>query len=180
MSQSGHIFSLFSNLWFYIGSGDETTDIEHITKIKHIHGITKAINLDTKTAFWSNTISKYSEYDPAIAAQLSVHNNNQLRTVYDKLTSMITSLLIKPSNLTKYGKPNDHVILFYTINPLNSECLLGLYLSYLCKTTCMDIKSATEVLKTKIQLTTPGGQRSIVRFSNDMKKFLYLQYGSSQ
>ena len=54
MSQSGHIFSLFSNLWFYIGSGDETTDIEHITKIKHIHGITKAINLDTKTAFWSN------------------------------------------------------------------------------------------------------------------------------
>lgn len=178
MPNTGHIFCIFSNLWFYIGSGNNGSDTENITKIKQIHGITKCINLDAKTCFWYNTIAKYADYDPAISAQLQIRNSTQLKECFDNLTNMITALLTKPATLTKLGSIKDHIVLFYTIDTRNSECLLGLYLYYLCKTTGVDITTAIEILKTKIQLNNPAGGSAIIQFSDDMKKFLYLHCGT--
>lgn len=174
MPSSGHIFCLFSNLWFYIGTGDPGYDTETITKIKQVHGMTRCINLDTKLGFWSESMAKYQQYDPAIVAQLQLRNSKRLADTYKSLCNMITAIITKPTGLTKTGSVTDHMILLYTINPLNAECLIALYLYYLCKTSKIDIKTATEILKTKIQMHAPGSKRAIVQFTDDMKKFLYL------
>lgn len=175
MSANGHIFCLFSNLWFYTGSGDHNKDTENITKIKQVHGINKCINLDAKTGFWSETIAKYQQYDPTIVAQLRLHNSTQLLDVYKTLSNMISTLILKPSTFTSSGTSKDHMVLIYTINVNNIECLFGLYLYYLCKITGANITTAIEILKTKIQIATLGGQRTIINFTDDMKKLLYLQ-----
>lgn len=174
MPLSGHLYNIFSNLWFYIGTGDNITDIGNITKIKQIHGVTKCLNLDDKTGFWSSTISKLDQYDPSISAQLQIRNSSQLLDSFKALTHMITTLLTKPSGIDKNKLCKDHIMLIYTSNTENTECLLGLYIYILCKTTGMDMTSATEILKSKIQINTPGVDNAIVRFSDYMKKFLYL------
>lgn len=172
MANSGRIFSIFSNLWFYIGSGNTSNDTDSLIKIKQIHGITKTINLDSKTGFWPNTIARYDQYDPTIAAQLQLRNCEQLTEQYKSLSNMITTIITKPSSITSSGKTKDHNVLIYTLNPRNIECLLGLYIYFLCTKTGIDLKTATEILKTKIQINT---STHIFTFSDYMKKYLYIK-----
>lgn len=174
MSINGQLFSIFSNIWFYIGEGNTASDTENINQIKQIYGINKAINLDNKVNFWGDTMSKFNQYDPSIVVQLQINNSVQLAKIFLNITNIIKQLITNPSTLDSRGHYKDHMILFYTINPYNSECLIGLYIYFLCKICGLNIKTATELLKTKIQLNTTKNSNAIVHMSNDMKKFLIL------
>jgi len=170
MTKNGQCFSIFSNLWFYIGSGNSHLDSENITRIKNIYGINKLLNLDSKTGFWPDTLAKYNQYDPTIIAQLQIRNNDRLIAIYKTISQYINNIISNPTTIHNNGKTIDNIVLIHTSDTNNTECLIGLYIYFLCKYSNVDVKTATEILRTKIHMNT----HTNIHMTDDMKKFLII------
>lgn len=153
------LINIFSNIWIYVSnyeiSSKENKNLYNeymyeITKIKQIHNIKKAINLDNEVRFWRDKTQFINE----IQQQILINRQKNLIKIYDKCINLLEKYLYNSESLLLYS---------FDIH----ECIIGLYLYFLKK------KGNVQLKKSRLTLLSKFTGLNI-ELSDDMKKLIYI------
>ena len=110
-----------------------------LDRLKQIHGINQELCTDNLFKFW-NANSKGESYNKSIDASLRVQNETKLINVWNSLTTKLIT------NIQHSTEP----LLLYSTNHDTHECLIGLYIYFLKKTTALPLDKNVKALSSKI------------------------------